>query len=55
MGFVSHMGSNTQCGHYVCHMKKEGKWYIYNDEKVAESERPPLGLGYLYMYRRADV
>jgi ubiquitin carboxyl-terminal hydrolase 5/13 len=22
MGFVSHMGSNTACGHYVCHIKK---------------------------------
>ena len=23
-GFVSHMGTSTACGHYVCHIKKEG-------------------------------
>merc|ERR1719316_1475248 len=23
VGFVSHMGANTSCGHYVCHIKKE--------------------------------
>lgn len=22
VGFISHMGSNTACGHYVCHIKK---------------------------------
>lgn len=21
VGFISHMGSNTACGHYVCHIK----------------------------------
>lgn len=26
VGFVSHMGSNTSCGHYVCHVKKDGRW-----------------------------
>jgi ubiquitin carboxyl-terminal hydrolase 5/13 len=25
VGFISHMGSNTACGHYVCHIKKEGR------------------------------
>ena len=52
VGFVSHMGSNTACGHYVAHIKKEGKWAIFNDEKVAESEHPPKDLGYMYLYRR---
>ena len=23
--FVSHMGTSTLCGHYVCHIKKEGE------------------------------
>ena len=46
------MGANTACGHYVCHIFKEGKWVIYNDEKVAISENPPLGLGYLYLFER---
>ena len=53
-GFISHMGSNTACGHYVCHIKKDGRWVIFNDEKVAESEHPPRDLGYIYMYRRVQ-
>lgn len=24
-GFISHVGSSTACGHYVCHIKKDGK------------------------------
>lgn len=23
--FVSHMGSNTSSGHYVCHIRKDGR------------------------------
>ena len=23
---ISHMGKNTEHGHYVCHVKKEGQW-----------------------------
>ena len=52
VGFVSHMGSNTACGHYVAHVKKEGRWVIYNDDKVALSEHPPRDLGYMYMFKR---
>ncbi|XP_061493373.1 ubiquitin carboxyl-terminal hydrolase 13 isoform X2 [Rhineura floridana] len=51
-GFVSHMGTSTMSGHYVCHLKKEGRWVIYNDLKVCASERPPRELGYIYFYRR---
>ncbi|CAM9338520.1 unnamed protein product [Choristocarpus tenellus] len=54
-GFISHVGKNIGCGHYVAHIKKEGRWVIYNDRKVAESEHPPLNLGYLYVFRRDDV
>lgn len=49
------MGRNTACGHYVCHLKKEGKWVIFNDEKVAVSENPPRDLAYMYLCRRKDV
>jgi len=55
VGFVSHVGKNTNSGHYVCHMKKDGRWIIFNDEKVAVSEEPPLGAGYLYLFRRTDT
>ncbi|KAK9828336.1 hypothetical protein WJX74_009732 [Apatococcus lobatus] len=52
VGFVSHMGSNTACGHYVAHIKKAGRWVIFNDDKVALSEHPPRDLGYMYMFKR---
>jgi len=51
-GFISHMGTSSMVGHYVCHILRDGKWVIYNDEKVALSEKPPRDLGYLYLYRR---
>lgn len=50
--FISHMGASTMSGHYVCHIKKEGRWVIFNDNKVCLSERPPKDLGYIYFYRR---
>jgi ubiquitin carboxyl-terminal hydrolase 5/13 len=55
-GIVSHIGKNTGSGHYVAHLKdKEGRWVIYNDEKVALSSKPPLEHAYLYLYRRNDT
>ena len=54
-GFISHMGSNTACGHYVCHIKKDGRWAIFNDEKVAISDAPPFDLGYMYVFQRKDL
>nr|CAG4650743.1 EOG090X0181 [Simocephalus serrulatus] len=52
--FISHMGTSTSVGHYVCHIKRDGRWVIYNDEKVAVSENPPFELGYLYLLRRVN-
>eukprot|EP00180_Rhodochaete_pulchella_P002060 Plantae.Rhodophyta-Rhodochaete_pulchella.ctg3104.p2 GENE.Plantae.Rhodophyta-Rhodochaete_pulchella.ctg3104~~Plantae.Rhodophyta-Rhodochaete_pulchella.ctg3104.p2 ORF type:complete len:363 (-),score=64.39 Plantae.Rhodophyta-Rhodochaete_pulchella.ctg3104:843-1931(-) len=52
VGFASHMGSNTACGHYVAHLKKDGRWILFNDGKVAVSQEPPLDLGYLYLFRQ---
>lgn len=52
VAFISHMGTSTMVGHYVCHILREGRWVIYNDEKVALSENPPKELGYLYLYKR---
>jgi len=54
--FISHMGSSSHSGHYVCHIKdKEGRWVIFNDNKVAVSMKPPKELGYLYLYKRAGL
>ena len=55
VGFISHVGKNLGSGHYVAHIKKEGRWAIFDDQKVAASEKPPLELGYLYLYRRDDA
>jgi len=52
---ISHIGKNTGGGHYVAHIKKNGVWCIFNDRKVAVSQKPPLGLGYLYFFRRNDA
>lgn len=53
VAFISHMGSSAQCGHYVCHILKDGKWVIHNDSKVAQSEHPPTDLAYMYLYKRS--
>ncbi|KAL1463523.1 hypothetical protein WDU94_015268 [Cyamophila willieti] len=52
VAFISHMGTSATVGHYVCHILRDGHWVLYNDEKVALSENPPKGLGYLYLYER---
>jgi uncharacterized UBP type Zn finger protein len=31
---ISHMGKNTDHGHYICHVRKNGHWVLFNDEKV---------------------
>jgi len=51
-GLISHIGKNTNSGHYVCHLKKDGKWVIFNDEKVAISEAPPFEHAYIYFYKQ---
>lgn len=50
--FISHMGTSSQVGHYVCHILKDDQWIIFNDSKVQISQRPPKDLGYLYLYER---
>ena len=34
VGFISHVGKNTGCGHYVAHIRKDGRWAIFDDRKV---------------------
>ena len=50
----SHMGSNTACGHYVCHIKKGGRWVLFNDAKVAASESTPLCTWAIHLLLRAE-
>ena len=51
-GFITHLGKNTDHGHYVCHLRQEGnKWTYFNDSKVTLWEEPPIKKGYIYFYR----
>jgi len=52
MAIISHLGTATTHGHYVAHIKKKGKWYFFNDNKVAISQDPPFDHGYLYVFKR---
>lgn len=62
---ISHIGRSTSSGHYVAHIKKVmatpadsppiEQFVLFNDEKVAISQETPLGLGYLYFYRRRGL
>jgi ubiquitin carboxyl-terminal hydrolase 5/13 len=52
LGFISHLGKNTGCGHYVVHLKKDDQWVLFNDRKVGISENPPRGMGYLYIFKQ---
>jgi ubiquitin carboxyl-terminal hydrolase 5/13 len=59
IAFISHIGTNTNCGHYVAHIKKKvedkDQWVLFNDSKVALSEEPPFDMGYLYVYKRRQA
>ena len=51
-GYITHLGKNTDHGHYVCHVRQEGnKWTYFNDSKVTLWEEPPIRKGYIYIYR----
>ncbi|GAA5811372.1 hypothetical protein MFLAVUS_004806 [Mucor flavus] len=50
--FVSHKGTSVHCGHYVSHVRKNGEWILFNDNKVAVTPNPPIGEAYLYFLER---
>ncbi|KAJ4982310.1 hypothetical protein NE237_033147 [Protea cynaroides] len=54
IGLVSHIGTSTQCGHYVAHVYKDRRWVIFNDNKVGASVNPPKDMGYLYFFERLN-
>ncbi|ELP88113.1 ubiquitin carboxyl-terminal hydrolase, putative [Entamoeba invadens IP1] len=54
IAFVSHIGANANCGHYVCHSKQLDKWIMFNDNKVCFSQKPPFTRGFVYLYRTLD-
>lgn len=57
--FITHLGASVHAGHYVCHVHKqveenaaEKGWIYYNDAKVAKTDDPPIGKGYLYFFTK---
>ncbi|KAL7558852.1 hypothetical protein ACA910_003383 [Epithemia clementina (nom. ined.)] len=63
-GLISHIGKHTGSGHFVAHVLVPGQplssspppqWIIFNDEKVTESEHPPVKHAYLYLFQRTDT
>ena len=53
--FITHMGSSVNVGHYVNHVREptdKTKWIYYNDNKVAHTNQPPIGKGYMYFFRQ---
>jgi len=54
-GVVVHLGKNYSSGHYVCYVKKDGKWIYFNDAKVAESTDPAIGKGVLFLFERLSA
>jgi ubiquitin carboxyl-terminal hydrolase 5/13 len=56
VGIISHLGSSTAFGHYVCHIKRDdGRWYLFNDDKVGKSDAAKARqYGFMYLYARND-
>ncbi|KAL3850785.1 hypothetical protein ACJIZ3_012667 [Penstemon smallii] len=53
-GLVSHIGTSIHCGHYVAHVYKDGRWVIFDDDKVGASKNPPIDMAYLYFLERIE-
>ncbi|KAJ3095844.1 6-phosphofructokinase, alpha subunit [Phlyctochytrium planicorne] len=53
--FVSHRGPSAHCGHYVAHLKIDGKWALFNDNKVVEVENIEKASKEAYIYYYAQV
>ncbi|KAJ3052533.1 hypothetical protein HK097_006099 [Rhizophlyctis rosea] len=52
--FISHKGTSTHAGHYVVHIKRDGRWVLYNDNKVVEvpNVESAIGEAYIYVFQR---
>ncbi|KAI1306701.1 hypothetical protein EDD11_004704 [Mortierella claussenii] len=50
--FISHKGPSVHCGHYVSHIKRGQQWVLFNDNKVVNDPKAPIGDAYMYIFRR---
>lgn len=55
---VCHKGSSPHTGHYVVFIKHEGKWVLFNDEKVVVCESDNIddirNCGYIYFFQKSS-
>lgn len=53
-GIICHKGTSTQTGHYVAFVRRDHKWYLFNDEKVVEATNVDElhKFGYIYVFER---
>ncbi|KEH30645.1 putative ubiquitinyl hydrolase 1 [Medicago truncatula] len=54
LGFVSHVGSSMDTGHYIAYVRKLDRWVLFDDNIVGAVHRPPKDMGYLYFFERLD-
>ena len=54
IAYICHLGSNANCGHYVCHVKQGNEWIMFNDNKVFISLRPPFTKASICLYKALD-
>lgn len=54
--YLTHLGKNSDMGHYVCHIRKDGKnWTYFNDLRVNQWENPPIHKGYVYFFKNTQT
>ena len=53
--FITHLGGGVHSGHYVCHVQRDNQWIYFNDAKVAATDAPPIGKGYMYYFTKKDM
>lgn len=47
---VCHKGTSVHAGHYVAAIRRDGKWYLFNDERVVEGTDAEELQKYAYIY-----
>ncbi|EUD66968.1 ubiquitin thiolesterase [Plasmodium inui San Antonio 1] len=50
---IVHMGSNANSGHYICYIKDDAQWYVYNDNKIGLCDtNKGRDTAYIHLYKR---
>ena len=52
---VSHKGASVHSGHYVAHVRRNGEWILFNDDKVARTpDAHPYDQAYVLYFSRSS-